>query len=237
MDGKLLALREIVFTYRIPESYFTDLLRGVEMDLTKNRYRTFLELKEYCYCVASVVGLMMTKVMGVSDDSALQNAEDLGTAMQLTNILRDIREDAAMGRIYLPQEELDRFGYSEQMLKNGVMNEEFRELMRFQVQRAREYYGKGELGIPFITNDGSRFCAALMGRTYGAILDRIEDRDFDVYSSRVFVPTRQKVMIALGSLLGIRSGVKASREDIVSGSARSELVKTTVQTLPAIGMQ
>lgn len=206
----LRALRETVAAYAIPQTYFLDVVRGVEMDLTRVRYRSFDELKEYCYCVASVVGLIMTKIFGVSDNSADRHAVDLGTAMQLTNILRDVREDFAMGRIYLPLEELASKGVTEDDISRGVVDDRFRELMRFQVARARSYYAAAEPGIPMITDDGSRFCVRLMSRTYAGILSAIERNNYDVFAARAYVPAAGKLRIALGAALALRSGAGIS---------------------------
>jgi phytoene synthase len=206
----LAALRETVAAYAIPREYFLDLIRGVEMDLTRSRYDRFEDLKEYCYCVASVVGLMMAKIFGVSDGSAYRHAADLGTAMQLTNILRDIREDHAMGRIYLPQEDLAGRGYAEADLARGVVDDRFRDLMRFQIARAREYYAAAEPGIPMLTNDGSRFCARLMSTTYAGILTAIERNGYDVFARRAYVPAAGKLRIALGAALAVRPGAEGS---------------------------
>ncbi|MDL1892684.1 phytoene/squalene synthase family protein [Sphingobacteriales bacterium CHB3] len=202
MDKKLLAFRDTVFRYGIPENYFKDLLRGVEMDLEKKRFADFAELNDYCYCVASVVGLIMTKIFGASDETALQHAADLGTAMQLTNILRDVGEDYRRGRIYLPQDEMANFGYSERDLRDGNVTQNFKRLMEFQIDRARRYYESAEQGIPMLTNDGSRFCVRLMSRTYARILDRIEKNSFNVFTVRAHVPFVQKLGIALFAAAG-----------------------------------
>jgi phytoene synthase len=195
-DGQLLALRDTLIKYQIPREYFHDLLRGVEMDLTKRRYASFSELREYCYCVASVVGLIMTRIFGASDERAHEHAVELGIAMQLTNILRDIGEDFRMGRIYLPADERDEFQYSEQDLSRGVVNEQFRALMVFQVARARDYYARAEAGIRLLTDDGSRYCVRLMSGIYAGILGAIEKNGYDVYSHRAHVPTRSKLALA-----------------------------------------
>ena len=197
VDRKFLALRDTVFRYQIPREHFLDLLRGVEMDLTKRRYASFSELREYCYCVASVVGLMMTRIFGVADDRAYEHAVELGIAMQLTNILRDVGEDFRLGRIYLPADEREQFQYSEEDLSRGVVNEHFRALMVFQIARARDYYARADAGIPFLTDDGSRYCVKLMSGIYGEILGAIEENGYDVYSNRVHVPTRSKLSLAV----------------------------------------
>jgi 15-cis-phytoene synthase len=178
------ALGETVQRYDIPRSYFGDLIDGVTSDLETKRYRSFPELYEYCYKVAGVVGLIMSRIFGYSHPVAHCYAEDLGTAMQLTNILRDIREDAAMGRVYLPQQELAQFSYSEEQLRSGVRNDAFRELMQFQVERARMYYRRSAEGIGYLTDDGSRLTVAMMNRIYSGILDEIERNAYDVYSRR-----------------------------------------------------
>lgn len=199
MDERLLAFRETVFEYQIPQEHFLDLLRGVEMDVEQRRFQTFADLKEYCYCVASTVGLMMTHIFGVSDRSAFDRAEDLGIAMQLTNILRDVGEDYRRGRIYLPEDELVRFGYSEHDLARGTINEQFVALMQHHIDRARAYYRHADSGVPFLTQDGSQFCVRLMRRAYAGILDRIEQNGYDVFTRRAYVPTWKKIMLAIAT--------------------------------------
>ncbi len=218
MNPKLSALQDTVFKYAIPKEYFLDLIRGVEMDLTKKRFANFAELKDYCYCVASVVGLIMTKIFGASSNEALAYAEDLGVAMQLTNILRDIGEDCRRGRVYLPLDELQHFGYSESDIQTGEINDRFHCLMEFQVERAREYYQRAEHGIPMLTNDGSRFCVRLMSRTYARILNAIEVNAYDVYETRAYVSLPRKFAIALGAL------VEAGQTNDVQQAIRSSTV-------------
>ena len=211
---RLHAFSETVRRYEIPKSYFIDLLDGVTSDLEKTRYDSFAELYDYCYKVAGVVGLIMSRIFGFSHPVALCHAEDLGTAMQLTNILRDIREDAAMGRIYLPQQELHNFSYGEDQIRSGVMNDNFRALMQFQVERARMYYRRSADGIGLLTDDGSRKAVALMNRIYSGILDEIERSDYDVYARRHRVHLGKKLWIYATS--GDRS---AARGDTRSPSA------------------
>ncbi len=214
------AFSHTITQYAIPKEYFLDLLRGVEMDLTRTRYETFAQLSEYCYCVASVVGLMMTKVFGASDPSALSYAADLGTAMQLTNILRDIREDFAMGRIYLPAEDLRAFGYTEDDLRANRLTPEFRALMSYEIARARQYYARANTGITLLTDDGSRFCARLMSEIYSTILDRIEEEHYDVFSTRAFVPLSQKLRIAGLVVLGAPTSIRplADQAEFIPGT-------------------
>ena len=199
--GDIPAFRHTVLEYGIPEQYFLDLLRGVEMDLHRTRYETFEELREYCYCVASVVGLIMTKILGAADDAALGAAADLGTAMQLTNILRDVGEDLRLGRIYLPLEDLGRFRFTEADLARGVVNGNFVDLMRFEAERAIEYYRRSEAGIPLLRDRRARRTVRIMGRSYRRILDKIEQNRYDVFTRRAYVPLAEKLVIAAGSFL------------------------------------
>ena len=193
-------LRETVRRYGIPKHCFLDLLRGVEMDLSTTRYSTFRELSGYCYSVASVVGLAMTHIFGVSDPRGFERAVDLGTAMQLTNILRDVGEDHARGRIYLPAEDLLSFGVNEAMLARGEVTPQFIALMEFQIERARSFYRRADEGMPLLTDDGSRFCVRLMRATYAGILDAIEENGYDVFGRRASVTLISKVKNAAVAL-------------------------------------
>lgn len=204
-----LALQDVARRYIIPEEYFREVLAGVESDLTTHRYQDFAELRQYCYRVASVVGLICLQIFGYRDDRAKDHAIDLGLAMQLTNICRDVKEDWEMGRIYLPQDELDKFGYSEAELASGVCNAAFTELMAFQVRRARKYFANGRQLLPYLT-PSSRACPAALGGIYGKVLDRIEAADYDVLNRRVSLSTAAKARVMaqawLGGLLTRRPG-------------------------------
>jgi len=180
----------------IPKSYFEDLIAGVEMDLGRVRIKDWPELDKYCYHVASVVGLIMVHVMTEPAPELLRPARDLGTAMQLTNILRDIGEDWQRDRVYLPADELERHHVSEADLANHRCDERFRALMRAQIERAREFYRAAEPGILKLPNDGSRYCARLMSTVYGAILDEIERADYQVFDRRVSVSLPRKLWLA-----------------------------------------
>lgn len=169
-----------------------ELLEGVRMDLDKRRYANFDELKLYCYRVASTVGLMASDVIGFEDSRALEYAINLGIAMQLTNILRDVGEDAAKGRIYIPQDELQEYGYSEEELLRGEINPRFVQLMQFQIARARHYYEQAIPGIEYLDKK-CRFSISLAASLYSQILGRIEHNKYDVFTKRAYVPTRQKV--------------------------------------------
>jgi 15-cis-phytoene synthase len=193
------ALHDTVERYRIPPRYLEAVIDGVEMDLEPTAYRTFAELRNYCWHVASVVGLSCIHIWGFHGPGAIAFAEDAGIAFQLTNILRDLGEDAARGRVYLPQEDLDRFGYDRARLEKGVRDAAFRELMRFQVQRASEYYRSGWRLVPRLSPAGQAVFL-MMARTYRGILGEIERRDYDVFRSRVRVPRWKKLLFALAAL-------------------------------------
>ena len=186
------AWKDLLKTYKIPKNLPLELMQGVLMDTQLKRYQTFDELYIYCYRVASTVGLMSSEILGYSDKTALRYAEAMGIAMQLTNILRDVREDAAMGRIYLPQEDLRKFEVSEKQILAGEMNENFVEMMKFQIARAREFYRNGEKGVALLEKD-SRFTVLLAARIYSRILDEIERQNYDVFSRRASTTFSQKI--------------------------------------------
>jgi phytoene synthase len=189
-------LAEVIRDFRIPHPYIEELLNGVEMDLKKSRYATFAELQQYCYRVAGVVGLMCIEIFGYRQPGTRVYAEHLGTAFQLTNILRDLPVDADRGRIYLPQEDLRQFGYSEQDLLERRMTPLFSDLMRFEVERARQFYAAARASLP---NEDRRtmLAAEIMGAIYSRILHRIEARGYDVFSNRVRLSDAQRLWLAL----------------------------------------
>lgn len=184
--------------YAVPQQYVEELIDGCEMDLTIKRYQIWGELQHYCYCVASTVGLISMHILGVNGDSAAvfersrQPAIDLGIALQLTNILRDVGEDLARGRIYLPQEDLRRFGVSEEQLHDGVVDERFRALMRFEIQRAHEYYERSIPAIASLKQD-SRLAVGAAALLYRGILEKIVENDFDVFTLRAHLSFREKL--------------------------------------------
>jgi 15-cis-phytoene synthase len=184
---------------------FRDMIAGQQMDLQRSRYETFEDLQLYCYRVAGTVGLMTSAIFGIKDTATkapwdrqgegidpIEKAIALGIAKQLTNILRDVGEDASRGRIYLPLQEMALFDYTEEDLFNGVVDDRWRELMRFQIQRARKYYTEAEQGIRSLSPD-SRWpvWSALM--LYQGILDRIERNQYDVFNKRAYVPGPKKL--------------------------------------------
>lgn len=186
--------------YGIPIEYPLDLLKGVAMDIQQARYITFDELTFFCYRVASVVGLMMTHILGYKDKRAFEYAKLLGIAMQLTNILRDIKEDKEMGRIYLPQADLSVFGVSNQDILNEKMTPQLRALMKFQIKRADRYYLEAIPGISLLKTE-SQYAIYSAARIYRGILRQIETRNYNPFSSRVFVPSIQKIGILLHEVL------------------------------------
>jgi len=205
------SISDFTFTvkkYGIPKVYFRELIEGVSADIHKKKYCNYEELDAYCYKVASVVGLIMTKIFGYTDDRALEYAVKLGKAMQLTNILRDIADDFSMGRIYLPKDELESFGYSEEDIKNNVVDERFRAFIAFQINRAKEYYAEAEKGISMLTNDGSRSTVKMMSRIYAGILNEIENSNYDIYSKRHYVSTFSKVMMSVKMYADKRASIK-----------------------------
>ena len=194
----LLAFRRTVRFRGIPRNLFDDLLDGMAMDLDITRYPDFAALDLYCYRVAGVVGLMMTHVLGFTADRCLPRALALGTAMQLTNILRDVAEDWGMGRVYLPQNELAQFGVAEADLALGRLTDPIRALLRFQIDRARRYYAEAEAGIPDLDGDAARLTVRVMGRAYAGILAAIERQDLDVFRARAHVSTPRKLATLAG---------------------------------------
>ena len=177
------AFADMARRHHLPPNYPTAFLDAMAMDLTRTRYATFDDLTRYTYGSASVVGLMMCHIVGISDDCALGPAHDLGLAMQLTNFWRDIGEDWERGRVYLPQEDLERFGYTEAMLARGEVNDRFIALMQFEIARARDFYASADRGIPYIIPE-CRLPVVLARRLYAKILDKIEANGYDVFRRR-----------------------------------------------------
>jgi phytoene synthase len=210
-DSRIMpAFHDTVRRFEIPQEHFDALIDGAKMDLTVTRYDTFAALYRYCYHVASVVGLVCIHVFGYRDPRAREYAEYCGIAFQLTNILRDLAEDSAMDRVYLPREDLDRFGYSEEDLRQGVVDERFVRLMRFEVERAREYYRRAQPLLPLI-DPASRPALGAMMAIYGGILTRIEQSGYNVFAQRAQLTRWEKVGIAAGAWLRARVGAAESR--------------------------
>ncbi|MEM6837071.1 MAG: 15-cis-phytoene synthase CrtB [Cyanobacteria bacterium P01_C01_bin.120] len=205
VDHTDIALVDTLKRFPLDIQPFIDMIDGQRMDLDKSRYQTFEDLELYCYRVAGTVGLMSTAVMGVDGDLATaakpsadavpdptREAIALGVANQLTNILRDVGEDARRGRIYLPLEDLELFDYTEDDLLNGVIDDRWRALMQFEIQRARQFFQQAEKGISLLSPD-ARWPVWAAQVLYSKILDVIERNDYDVFNKRAFVPTWQKL--------------------------------------------
>ncbi|HUJ32167.1 MAG TPA: squalene synthase HpnC [Candidatus Acidoferrum sp.] len=191
------ALADTISRFSIPTRYFHDLILGAEMDLTIASYPTFDRLSEYCYRVAGTVGLTCLHVFGFQDPKAPDLAERLGLAFQLTNILRDVRSDFEIGRVYLPQEDLDRFRCRRENLR-GPLTPHLRELLQFEADRAWRFYEEGAQLIEKVDSDSRATLRALV-RTYSSLLARIEERDFDVFSSRVSLSGAEKFQFLLAA--------------------------------------
>lgn len=197
------AVVDMIQRYEIPIHYFFDVITGVESDLQPVTFQTFDDLADYCYHVAGVVGLCCIHIWGFHDDRAVEASIDCGLAFQLTNILRDLAEDADLGRVYLPQEDLHRFDYSQSDIQARVYDQRFRELMQFEVDRARDYYQNSERLFEYISPEGRRILKA-MHQIYGGILNEIERLDYQVYTTRAGLPRWRKLLIAGEALIASR---------------------------------
>jgi phytoene synthase len=206
------AFRHTVTHYEIPLRYLHDLISGAEMDLTVHSYETFDRLREYCYRVAGTVGLCCLYVFGFTDPRAPELAEKLGIAFQLTNILRDLPRDLCMGRVYLPQEDLRRFGCTREMLSQQASDDPaFQSLMRFEADRAWLFYGEGWPLLSLVSAD-SRSALWALARIYSGILAKIETRNYDVLSSPpAGLSAAEKIWILARARLGWRSENDALR--------------------------
>jgi 15-cis-phytoene synthase len=196
------ALQPLIAAFNLPRPAFEALIEGVEMDLQSQRYATFADLYEYCIRVASAVGLMCVEIFGCTDPASRQYAIDLGVALQLTNILRDVPGDLKRGRVYIPLEDFTRLGCHEGDLGSeaihaghGVRSAAVKQLLAFQAERARDYYRRADAVLP--RADARRLVAArIMGAIYRGILDRIEAADYDVFSAVIRVPRPRRALIA-----------------------------------------
>ncbi|MGH9836680.1 MAG: phytoene/squalene synthase family protein, partial [Blastocatellia bacterium] len=190
-------LQRVLLRFPMPKEYFEEMINGCEMDLHWNHYETFEELYQYCFRVASITGLMCIEIFGYRSPAARDYAVNLGVALQLTNILRDLKEDAARGRVYLPQEDMRRFGYSVADLRGGVVNDHFRDLMKFECDRAHSYYRRAAECLP--EEDLPTMTAAVtMSRIYYGLLKRIEQVNYDVFNHRIRLHRPERFLIALG---------------------------------------
>jgi phytoene synthase len=189
-------LKPYVSMFDLTRAPFDDLIDGVEMDLRRSRYDTFDELIGYCRRVASAVGLICIEIFGCRDSRSRDYAFNLGLALQVTNIIRDVKVDLDHGRVYLPQEDLARFGVTEQALAAGVVTEPIRRLLAHECQRARQFFAAAAQAMPH--DDAHRLVAAeIMGGIYFEILQRIERRGYDVFRDVIRVPKIVRARIAL----------------------------------------
>jgi 15-cis-phytoene synthase len=190
-----LALQPVVAAYRLPEEHFQTVIDGMAMDLERSRYLDFAELERYCHCVAGVVGLMSAEIFGYTNPSTRQYARDLGIAFQLTNIIRDVGEDARRGRIYLPQDELARHGVTATSLLRCEGGEGMVPLMKDQIARARRWYAQARDALPDEDRRAQR-PGLIMAAIYGALLDEIEHDGYHVLDRRIALTPLRKLWIA-----------------------------------------
>ncbi|MBA4406213.1 squalene synthase HpnD [bacterium] len=190
-------LASIIKQFNIPIDPFFELIAGMEMDLQNKRYRNFEDLVQYCYRVASTVGLMCIEIFGYKNKSAKDYAVNLGLAMQLTNILRDVKKDSEKGRIYLPQNDLIKFQYSEQDLFEKKYDPNFISLMKFESDRAKDFFAKANQSLDF-EDKPSLFPARAMQHIYQRLLTKLETEKFDVFNKKIKVGTFEKAAISVG---------------------------------------
>jgi phytoene synthase len=194
------ALLPSIRTFHLTRDHFEELINGVEMDLTTTRYETFNELSRYCYRVAGTVGLLCLEIFEALADRYRDYAIHLGTAVQLTNILRDLKSDAERGIIYLPQEDLRRFGYSEEELRSSTYNDRFIRLMQYECQRAHELYRKADSLLK--PEDRRRvFASLIMAKIYRSLLQRIESSRYNVFSEKAALSAPFKFLVAFRTWL------------------------------------
>ncbi len=196
------ALADAIRTYRFPEQVFVDLLAGVEFDLAAEPIESFEDLRLYCYRVASTVGLLVVRILGFQNPRSLEFAETLGIAVQLTNVLRDVGDDARTGRIYLPSDELGRFGVSAESILAGQMTDELQLLLSFNAKRAASYYERAERLLPDEDRRALRPATA-MGRIYRALLEELIERQFPCFERPVRISKPRRVAIAAKVWMGM----------------------------------
>ena len=199
---ELAALAESIGRFKIPRPPFDDLILGLEMDLNGTRYQTFDELSLYCYRVASTIGLISIEIFGYANPSAREYAVNLGKALQMVNILRDLESDARRGRLYLPQEDLDRFGIRPGAIMRGRYSDSFIELMQFECDRARGFFDTARKALA-PEDRRSMVAAEIMGAIYWRVLGRIRERRYNIFGERVRISRPLKFWTALSVYLGI----------------------------------
>jgi 15-cis-phytoene synthase len=193
-------LKDVIDTFKINPQIFLDLIKGMEIDLQKSRYQSFEDLKQYCYYAASTVGLMTIEVFGYKDNAIKEYAINLGIALQLTNILRDVKKDASKGRIYLPLDDMEKFNYSEQEIIDSKYNENFAELMKYECDRARMLYKKANSYL-VRSEKGRMLSARIMEHIYYRLLKKIEKNKYNVFDNYIRISKSKKLFIAYGVFL------------------------------------
>jgi phytoene synthase len=212
------ALRPLIPVFPLPRQPFEDLIDGVAMDLARDRYETIDDLLEYCRRVASAVGLICIEIFGCRDEGSREYAVNLGLALQLTNIVRDVGVDLSRARVYLPQADLRRFNCTEEALQRGVVTEPVRALLSCEIARAREYFHRAAIALP--RADARRLVAAeIMGAIYQDILRRIEANDYDVFSQVIRVPRPARLFIALATWARVLAGLRLPVSQIKSNAS------------------
>jgi len=194
-DLLLPAVIDTVQRYRIPEQHLLEIVDGVECDLAPVAYATFANLRQYCYLVASAVGLACVRIWGFTSEAIFEPAIECGIAFQLTNILRDLREDAENGRVYLPQEDLDRFGVARHDLLHAPDDERLHSLIRFELERTRECYDRAAVTAQYLSPEGQRIFSLMFG-TYRSLFDELQRRGAGILRERVRLSWRNKLTIA-----------------------------------------
>ena len=189
------AIQPLLENFNIAEEYFQEIIDGMEMDLKYASYQSFKDLSLYCYRAASVVGILSAEIFGFNNRMTLRYAHDLGMAFQLTNILRDVREDAERGRIYLPQDELEKFGVTQQDLTQPITSDAVQALFQFQAERARDYYSRAFKQLPDEDRHSQR-TGLIMAEIYQSLLDEIEDDKYRVLEHRVKLTPLRKIWLA-----------------------------------------
>ncbi len=198
------ALADTVHRFELPEALFEDLLAGVERDLSGRPIETFEELYRYCYCVASTIGLLLVRLQGARGPRVLEYAETMGIAVQLTNVLRDVGEDAAGGRIYLPREDMERLAVRPESLREGKLTEEIRLLLALYAERARIYYERAARALPAEERRRLRVAEA-MGRIYRALLEELQAQGFPCLEHSIRLSKRRRLAIAARTFLGFEA--------------------------------
>lgn len=195
-ESFFLDLKKQIDRFSIPVQPFYELIKGMETDLEKKEYERFEELYKYCYYAASTVGMMSISIFGYRHDSAKKYAENLGVALQLTNIIRDVDRDFESGRLYIPLEDMKRFGYTKDDLRNKTYNDNFKKMMEYQYERAKKYYKHADECL-HKDDRRSMIPATIMQRIYLAMLEKIRDEGFNVFGRKIGIAKREKILIAL----------------------------------------